>query len=224
MTPDFKLSFFKFFSPLIKHVVHEDFDETKIILHSDFSNDWYKTAASNIIMIGAISFNLSAIGILIFSIFRRKVCHYFAKKQKLQIQMKQWLKGISMEIEYIYGAVLTVIYYTLLFGSNLPLNYMFTFISLIILYWSHKYVFIEFCSLPLSFNHSICDLFTKLLFLGLGLHCLVVPIFFKAKGIGNEEGDLSFIDRVLEMGYYFAIIIIIIVYLLFRKPLFLLWK
>lgn len=92
-TTDWKLSFFRFFSPLIKSVVHEDFDPSNIIMHSDFTPDWYKTAASNIIMIGAISFNLSAIGMILYSFIRRKIFHYYAKKQRLQIQMKKWLKG-----------------------------------------------------------------------------------------------------------------------------------
>lgn len=62
-------------------------------MHTDFTPDWYKTASLNILMIGAISFNLSAIGIILYNFVKRKIFHYYAKKQKLQIQMKKWLKG-----------------------------------------------------------------------------------------------------------------------------------
>ena len=98
MTADQKLSFFQVFTPLIQNVVHEDFDPTKIVLHTDFTIEWYKTAVINIVMIGAISFNMSAVGIILYSWIRRRICQYFAKKQKLQIRMKEWLKGESLEI------------------------------------------------------------------------------------------------------------------------------
>ena len=88
ITPDQKLSFFEIFTPLIKSVVHEGFDPKKIVLHTDFTKGWYKTAVLNIMMIGVISFNLSAVGIILYSWIRRKITHEFAKRQKLQIRMK----------------------------------------------------------------------------------------------------------------------------------------
>lgn len=47
-------------------------------------------------MIGAISFNLSAVGIIFYCIVRKKIFYRMANKQKLQIQMNTWLKGYTL--------------------------------------------------------------------------------------------------------------------------------
>lgn len=83
---------------MIQALVNSDFKPEKITLFSDYTPNWYITASYNIIIIGAISFNLSAIGIILYCKIRMKICNHFAKKQKLQIQMNNWLKGYVLEI------------------------------------------------------------------------------------------------------------------------------
>ena len=129
-----------------------------------------------------------------------------------------------IEIEYIYGAVLTVIFYTLLFGSSFPLVYAFGFISLFVLYWSFKYVFIEFCQKPLAYNHSFNEFVIRILFAGIIMHCVITPVFFKAENIAGNDGKLVFFERLLSMGYYLAVIIIVLLYVFLRKPMIVLWR
>lgn len=78
---------FEIFTPLIQDVVSQDFKPSKITLFSDYVPDWYIAASYNIVMIGAISFNLSGLGIILYCMIRKKICYYFAKKQQIQIQM-----------------------------------------------------------------------------------------------------------------------------------------
>lgn len=47
-------------------------------------------------MIGAISFNISALGIIVYCKIRTKIFHIYAMKQKIQIQMNSWLKGYTL--------------------------------------------------------------------------------------------------------------------------------
>ncbi len=66
------------------------------MLYTDYVPNWYVTASSNIIMIGAISFNLSALGIIFYCKIRTKIFRFYALKQKIQIQMNEWLKGYTL--------------------------------------------------------------------------------------------------------------------------------
>lgn len=178
------------------------------------------TASSNIIIIGAVSFNLSAIGIILYCYLRKKIFTYFATKQKIQTRMNQWLRGYKLEIEYIYAAVLTIIYFTMVFGAGMPLLYVLAFISCVILFWSYKFVFINFCERPLTYNHSINKKMRKVMFGALILHCLFSPIFLKAPGIAdNLSVRDNFLQRIIHLWQYFVLLILLCLYLLLEKPI-----
>ncbi len=87
------ISIFKIFTSLIQSVIDNGFQPEKLTLSFDYNPDWYITASYNVIMIGAISFNLSAFGIIFYCKIRRKLCDYYANQQKLQVQMNKWLTG-----------------------------------------------------------------------------------------------------------------------------------
>ena len=81
------------FTSFIQNVVHKDFQSNKLIFFNDFVPRWYLTASYNIILIGAMSFNLSAVGIILYCYVRKFLCKKIAMKQKIQIKMNEWLKG-----------------------------------------------------------------------------------------------------------------------------------
>jgi hypothetical protein len=171
-------------------------------------------------MIGAVSFNLSALGIILYCKLRITIFRYFALKQKIQIQMNSWLTGYSLEIEYVYAAVLTIVYFTLLFGACMPLLYIFAFISFVVLFWSYKLIFIYFCERPLTYNHSINKKMRKTMLGALIVHCIFTPIFLKAPGIANYEPTSdSIIHRITYMWYDLALMAVIATYLLFASQL-----
>jgi hypothetical protein len=89
-------SLFSLFTPLIQMIVDSDFNASKITLFPDYVPNWYVTASSNILMIGAVSFNLSALGIILYCKLRTTIFRYIALKQTIQIQMNSWLKGYSL--------------------------------------------------------------------------------------------------------------------------------
>jgi hypothetical protein len=62
-------------------------------MYTDFTRDWYLAISQKVILIAMISFNASAIGKIAYSYILKFVCHAYAKKQKLQINMNEWLKG-----------------------------------------------------------------------------------------------------------------------------------
>jgi hypothetical protein len=139
-------------------------------------------------------------------------------KQKIQIQMNAWLNGYCLEIEYLYAAILTIIYFTLLFGVAMPLLYISAFVSFIVLFWSYKYIFISFCERPLTYNHSINKTMRKIMFGALILHCIFAPIFLRAPGIATVSlVPLSVIARLATLWYYLLLMVLLIVYLLFEN-------
>lgn len=169
-------------------IVHPGFSPDKIYLVGDFTPFWYSVAALNIILIGAISFNLSAVGIIIYCSLRKFIFKKIALRQKIQIQMNRWLEGYELEIEYIYASALTIIFFTLLFGSCIPILYPFAFIAFLVQYWCYKLIFIKFCKKPLLYNHSINKKASNLVFIALAMHCFFAPIFFKAPQLaGNHQ-------------------------------------
>jgi hypothetical protein len=97
----------------------------------------------------------------------------------------------------------------------MPLVYPFATISLFILFWSTKFIFINFCAKPLLYSHSMNSLLIKILFFGIILHCFVTPLFLGARTI-HENGSISNFVRIPYFGYYIAIMVIAIVYQIFR--------
>lgn len=83
----------------------------------------------------------------------------------------------------MYAVAVTIICFALLFGSSMPLLYPFTCISLMILYWSTKFIFVNFCAKPLLYSHSMNSLIVKILFIGIILHSFTAPLFFGASTI-----------------------------------------
>ena len=77
-------------------MIHPDFSASKVILTHDYTPDWYLVSAYNITIIGAISFNLSALGIIFYCAIRKRLFTSIAKKQPLQIQMNKWLQGYKL--------------------------------------------------------------------------------------------------------------------------------
>lgn len=80
-----RTSIFELFTPMIQAIVSSEFRPSKIELFSDYTPNWYITASYNVIIIGAISFNISALGIILYCKLRKKLFEFFAKKQKIQI-------------------------------------------------------------------------------------------------------------------------------------------
>ena len=52
----------------------------------------------------------------------------------------------------------------------------------------------------------------------------MTPVFFKAENIAGNDGKLVFFERLLSMGYYLAVIIIVFLYVFLRKPTIVLWR
>ena len=77
----------------------------------------------------------------------------------------------------------TIIYFCLLFGSSIPLLYPFTCIALMLLYWSTKFIFVNFCARPLLYSHSMNSLIVKILFFGIIIHSFTAPLYFGASTI-----------------------------------------
>ena len=141
---------------------------------------WYSVAALNILLIGAVSFNLSAWGTIMYCQIRKYVFTKLSLKKKILIHMKNLLEGYELEIEYIYASLLTIIFFTLLFGSCIPILYPLTFLALLVQFWCYKFIFIRFCKKPLVYNHSMSRKASNMLFFGLIMHCIACPIFFKS--------------------------------------------
>lgn len=121
------------------------------------------------------------------------------------------MKATSFEIEFIYAFVLNIIFFTLLFGPVLPLVWIFGSLSLFILYWAHKYIFIRYSKKPLVFSHSINHVVTRMVLFGIVLSCLIAPLLY-----GGIKGQ-SFIERYISYMYYPILGGFILVYMFFKK-------
>jgi hypothetical protein len=97
----------------------------------------------------------------------------------------------------------------------MPIIYAFACISLFILYWVVKLVFIKFCAKPLLCSHSTNSLIVKVLIFGIIMHCLVSPFYFGAETIYSDSG-VKFFLRIPYFGYYIAIIILCLAYIIYR--------
>ena len=53
-------------------------------------------ACVNVLLIGAVSFNLSALGIIIYCWLRKQIFRMIALRQTIQLEMNEWLKGYEL--------------------------------------------------------------------------------------------------------------------------------
>ena len=160
---------------------------------TDYNKLWYTMASEKILIISMISFNISSIVKIFYSFCRKIICEFYARKQVIQCKMNYWLEGQQIEIDFIYAFTATLICFALLFGASIPLIYPFTCIALSLLYWSTKFIFVNYCAKPLLYSHSMNSLMVKILFIGVMLHCLVSPLFFGAATIYSEDGISKFL-------------------------------
>lgn len=118
----------------------------------------------------------------------------------------------------MYAVAATIICFLLLFGSSMPIIYPFTCISLFILFWSTKFIFINFCAKPMLYSHSMNSLVVKILLIGLMIRCFVAPLYFGASSIHSDNGVRNFL-RIPHFGFYIALIIATMIYLFYREKI-----
>lgn len=78
----------------------------------------------------------------------------------------------------IYSELGALILFLGVYLSCMPIVYPLVLFSIIILYWSSKYIFIRFCRRPLIYAHGITNITVNILFIALILHCFLSPQYF----------------------------------------------
>ena len=120
--------------------------------------------------------------------------------------------------------VITILYFTLLYMGPMPITVLSGCLSMFLIYWSTKITFVKYCAKPIVYNHGINSAVIRILFVSIIMHCLVTPIFFGVPEIANQEGTVNIFWRILAHGFYFSIILLIIVYIFFRNVMSFLWQ
>jgi hypothetical protein len=95
----------------------------------------------------------------------------------------------------------------------MPILWIFGTVSIILLYWSYKYIFINYCQQPLVYGHSINHLITKIILFGICLSSLTTPLLIG----GVFTKPLSVTERYMRYIYYPALGVAILAYMLFKK-------
>jgi hypothetical protein len=64
-----------------------------IELPDDFTKAWFYSNSSKILLISVLSFNFTSIFNIVYSIARKKLCIFLAKKQEIYILTQQYLQA-----------------------------------------------------------------------------------------------------------------------------------
>ena len=99
-----------------------------------------------------------------------------------------------------------------MFGAVIPLLWVLGFISIVILYFIQKLIFVKYCSKPLIFSHSVNHIVTRLVLFGIVLSCATAPILF---GGVIDKGSIT--ERYIRYLYYPILGGLILVYMFTKK-------
>ena len=144
----------------------------------DFSREWYLHNSDKVMLMAVLSFNFSSVIDIIYSIIRKAIITHFAMKKETVAEINDFLKGETIEIQFIYAFVLNIIFFILLFGAAMPILWISGFFSVMLIFWIYKLIFIKYCQKPLVFCHSINHFVTRLIFFGIVMSTIVSPLTF----------------------------------------------
>lgn len=128
--------------------------------------------------------------------------------------MNEKLKGINIDIAFIYAQGLTLICFVEFYSVGLPILHILGAVSLVLLYASVKINFLRFCRTPPIFNETINKLTTKILILALIFHNLITPMILAGTDSNAPE---HFFPRIWFYKSYCFLTLIIIFYYLCRS-------
>lgn len=151
---------------------------------------------------------------ILFNWLLRRFKNWRAKKQKIQKQMNEKLKGVKIDIAFIYAQALTLVCFVEFYSVGLPILLMFGGLSLIMLYVSVKINFLRFCRTPPIFNETINQITIKILILSLVLHNIMSPLILAGT---DSNSPKHFFHRVWHYKSYCFLTITILFYYLGRS-------
>lgn len=109
---------------------------------------------------------------------------YQAHKQKTIYRVREKLKGIQLHMEDVYSSAIVISLFTFLYFTAIPLVLLLGFVSMTVLFWVCKFVFVKKSeSLP-KMSHSVNHTVANILMFALIIHCVMAPIYLGAPGIG----------------------------------------
>lgn len=77
--------------------------------------------------------------------------------------------------------------FTLLYFPIMPVIFIFSGLSLFLMYWTVKATFIRTCRKPPIYNHVLNRLGFRMILFGIILNCILTPLFFGSQRRGEEE-------------------------------------
>jgi hypothetical protein len=160
--------------------VYRALSVSKIAPEHDFTRLWFLNNSGKIMLIALLSFNFSSLIDILYSVFRKAAITHIAAQQPTVAEMNDYLKCETVQIQFIYAFALNIIFFTLLFGVVMPLLWVFGFVSVLLLYWVQKLIFLRYCQQPVVYGHSINHLVTRFILIGIALSTGMAPLLLGA--------------------------------------------
>lgn len=234
----FSLSVMKF---LDKMVSSPDLKNNIISMseYSDMTSSWYKDIGyqiwMNIFMLMFIPHTIEPI----YYFLMEKTSECLAKREKIQRKMVERLLCSEFEVESHYADMLLIISTGFIFGGGIQLMMVVVFICLLIRLYYYRFLFIRFSKVPAHYNEVLNDRVISILKAVLLLRCLISlymygaddvfamekSTFMKwASSLGVPVFSSIFVvfSRVLLTWYYSIFVLLFILVLIFKEPLFML--
>ena len=78
--------------------------------------------------------------------------------------------GPELMFEYRYSTMLNSVYISLMFGSGMPLLYLFGFVSFFLTYWVDKFAFLRIYQTPPRYNKDLMKASRESLYVAIFIH------------------------------------------------------
>jgi len=155
---------------------------------ADFGTFWFATTGSKIIF----TMILNIFGPHMFPImgYVQKRCKASwwrctgaeSSKFVTQEDLNKWFLGPEFTLSYRYAQAMATICVCLMFGGGMPILYSVGFVSMLLFYWTDKFLFVRHCRTPPRFNIRLGQKASYFIYFALLLHTTFTLWMF-----GNEE-------------------------------------
>ena len=169
------------------------------------NRSWYSKVGSKLLLAIFISIFVPQITELFSQIFFNYLKKRKSKKAKTQREFIKILSPNSFHLENKFADVLRVIFVGVTFSTGIPLGIIAIFLSLLITFWTHKYICIKYSRKPALYSIKLIQSVVNIIPFSIFIHCFLAIYTLTNENIYPftlKDSDFNFyIDNINQKSF-----------------------
>jgi hypothetical protein len=167
--------------------------------YDDLDVEWYSGVGATILTTMILNIATIPLSCLIMVMFkgmrrccdRRGGCDESKTHTDTQNEYVSLYTGLTFDLDVRYAQIIMVIFVNFLYGAALPLLFVSTIVTLIVIYWVDKLLFLKFFRLPKNFDEKLQETVRNTLIFILLIHLAFAVWTYGAPNIFGRLNQLN---------------------------------